>query len=66
MRGLGSGHAMAFYAVAAVIMYAAYKRAKQGTEWQCTAGHLADPSVNPCAHCGARIVATPKAHDDRV
>jgi hypothetical protein len=57
---------MPFYVFAAIVMYAVYKRAKQGTEWRCTVGHLADPVVDPGARCGAKVVATPKANDCKV
>jgi hypothetical protein len=52
---VGSGHAMVFYSVAAVILYAGYERAQGGVEWRCSAGHRQDEPVLTCPRCGADV-----------
>jgi hypothetical protein len=45
---LFSGHAMAFYAVAALVNWAAVQREEQGIEWSCVRGHRLSPSEKFC------------------
>lgn len=51
---LASGHAMAFYGIAAALNYAYERRAELGV-WRCPNGHDVGPKANFCEVCGARV-----------
>jgi hypothetical protein len=52
--GIGaSGHAMAFYSIAALVNWAAVQREIRGLEWKCERGHRMAPSEKFCSECGA-------------
>jgi hypothetical protein len=50
-----SGHALAFYGVALVIMWAASKRPTLEPQWVCQAGHEQPPGTLRCRVCGATV-----------
>ncbi len=58
---LATGHAMAFYAAAAVINWAAVRRREEGIEWVCERGHSLSPSDKFCPECGAAAKRSPSA-----
>jgi len=50
----GTGHAMAFYAAALWINWAAVKRRELGIVWECENGHKLAPADKFCSQCGAK------------
>jgi hypothetical protein len=48
-----TGHAMAFYAFAALLNWAALVRQAAGFNWQCERGHRLLPTDSHCVECGA-------------
>lgn len=57
---VGSGHCMLFYAVAAVINWAAVRRSALGIDWVCEGGHALAPSDKFCSECGAPAKVSPR------
>jgi hypothetical protein len=51
-----SGHWMAFYSMAAAILYSAMVTSRNDPAGCCPSGHLVSPSAEFCEACGAKVV----------